>query len=211
MILAFDGASPALSVALASADGEPIATSSWTSAQRQSAELLPHMLDMLDGAGSRLAGLDAVAVGTGPGSFTGLRVAMALAKGLAYARHIPLFGVPSLDAWLAQEPQADAAVARAGAREAYVLPRGEAEVAIVDRERLTTLLRGRTVVAPAELADAFGLPDSHDPAAAPAIARMAAARRAEAPGGDDLHRLEPIYLRPPRGLTGSPEGEVRWL
>ncbi len=211
MILAIDGASPALSVALATANGDLIATSSWTSAQRQSAELLPHVLDMLDQAGSTLGDLDGVAVGTGPGSFTGLRVAMALAKGLAYGRRIPLFGVPSLDAWLAQEPQADVAVARAGAREAYVLPRGEAEVAIVDRERLTTELSGLAVVAPAELADAFGLPNSRDPAAAPAIARMAAARRAEAPDGDDLHRLEPIYLRPPRGLTDSPEGEVRWL
>src|SRR5688572_2722752 len=85
VILAIDGASPALSVALASDDGEPIADVSWTSAQRQSAELMPRLLALLDEAGRGLDDMTAVAVGTGPGSFTGLRVAMALGKGLAFA------------------------------------------------------------------------------------------------------------------------------
>jgi hypothetical protein len=40
---------------------------------------------------------------------------------------------------------------------------------------------------------------------------MAAERLDAAPGGDDLRRLEPIYLRAPRGVTAEPAGEVRWL
>src|ERR1700694_6168126 len=47
-------------------------------------------------AGGRPDDLDAVAAARGPGSFTGLRVGLALAAGLAYARHIPLYLVDSL-------------------------------------------------------------------------------------------------------------------
>ena len=111
MILAIDGASTDLSIALAAADGDPIAADAWTSAQRQSAELLPRVLDLLGSSDRSLQDLAAVAVGTGPGSFTGLRVAMALAKGLALALQRPIVGVPSLVAWLEHEPDAVAAVA----------------------------------------------------------------------------------------------------
>jgi tRNA threonylcarbamoyladenosine biosynthesis protein TsaB len=48
--------------------------------------------------------LQALAVTTGPGSFTGLRIGLALAKGLALARHIPLIGVPTLDVLAASQP-----------------------------------------------------------------------------------------------------------
>ena len=211
MILAVDGASPALSVALASAGGALVAEVSWTSAQRQSAELMPRVLGLLADAGHDVADLTAVAVGTGPGSFTGLRVAMALGKGLAFGRGLPMVGVPSLAAWLVQVPSAEAAIARAGSREAYVLSRGEDVVRLVDRDQLPGLLTGTTVVAPTELADAFGLDGASEPAAGPAIAQMASARLAEAPEGDDLARLEPMYLRAPRGVTSTAEGAVRWL
>lgn len=211
MILAVDGASPALSVALASTDGAPVADVSWTSAQRQSAELTPRVLALLADSGHDVAELTAVAVGTGPGSFTGLRVAMALGKGLAFARGLPIVGVPSLAAWLVQVPKTTAAVARAGAREAYVLARDEDVVRLVDRDQLAGLVAGRAVVASAELTDAFGLDDASEPAAGPALALLASQRLAEAPEGDDLARLEPIYLRAPRGVTSSTEGAVRWL
>lgn len=211
MILAIDGASPALSVALASDDGELLADVSWTSAQRQSAELMPRLLVLLDEAGRHLDDVTAVAIGTGPGSFTGLRVAMALGKGLAFAGRRPIVGVPSLAAWLVQVPTATAAVARAGAREAYVLARGDDTVRIVDRYQLPDLVAGRSIVAPSELADAFALAAAVEPAAAPAIAGLAAVRLRTTPEGDDLARLEPIYLRAPRGVTTSTEGAVRWL
>ena len=211
MILAIDGASTDLSVALATPDGTAVADVSWTSAQRQSAELLPRILDLLASADRSLSDLTAVAVGAGPGSFTGLRVAMALAKGLALGLDRPIVGVPSLEAWLEAVPQADAAVARAGAREAYVLARGADGPAIADRDELARRLAGHRIVAPAELVEGFGLADATSPAAGPALARLAAQRLAVDPRGDDLSRLEPIYLRAPRGLAAAPEGEVRWL
>lgn len=211
MIIAIEAASPDLSIALREG-GEEIATASWTSARRQSAELMPRLLGLLDERGRTLDLTTAVAVGTGPGSFTGLRVAMAVAKGLAVALGRPIVGVPSLAAWLEAEPEAEAAVVRAGARDAYLLARGEAGPGIVDRDALTPLVAGRRIVAPGDLVEAFALERAVPPSrAAGAIARLAAERLAAAPGGDDLRSLEPIYLRAPRGLAGEPAGEVRWL
>ena len=210
MIVSIDAASTDLGIALAEADGALIAADAWTSAQRQSAELLPRLLDLLSGAQRDLASITAVAVGTGPGSFTGLRVAMAMAKGLAFAIGCPIVGVPSLRAWLDADSDAVAALARAGAREAYVLGRGEDAPVIVDRDVLGPL-RDRSVIAPAELAEAFGLHHATSPRGAPVIARDAAGRLAADPAGDDLARLEPIYLRAPRGVADVVQSEVRWL
>jgi tRNA threonylcarbamoyladenosine biosynthesis protein TsaB len=58
---------------------------------------------LLDTAGLRLRELDRLAVGIGPGSFTGVRIAIAYAKSLAYGAGIPLVGVSSYDAL---EPEA---------------------------------------------------------------------------------------------------------
>ena len=93
----------------------------WSAGQRQAHELLPRLLALLERTAAASATVTALAVGIGPGSFTGLRVGMSVAKGLAFALERPIVGVPSLAAWLASEPDAAAAVARAGARDAYLL------------------------------------------------------------------------------------------
>jgi tRNA A37 threonylcarbamoyladenosine modification protein TsaB len=125
---------------------------------------------------------------------------MSVAKGLALALDRPIVGIASLPAWLDAEPDASAALARAGAREAYLLRRGGERPEVVDRDALagwTGLL-----VAPIELQEAFGLPNAVPPLrAAVAVARQAALRLQEAPAGDDLSRLEPAYLRAPRGVA----------
>ena len=209
MIIAIDAASTDLSVALAEPDGTLLADDAWSSAQRQSAELLPRLLALLAGSGRPLGAATAVAVGTGPGSFTGLRVAMALAKGLAIGLARPAVGVPSLRAWLDAEPDATAAIARAGARDAYVLMREADAPLIVDRDELDSLTG--PVIAASELAAAFGLDGSRTPRGARAIARRAAERLVTEPAGDDLSALEPIYLRAPRGVTVESEERVTWL
>ena len=208
MIIAIDGASTDLSLAVAESDGTLLGEDAWTSPQRQSAELLPHLLALLARLERPLGDATVVAVGSGPGSFTGLRVAMALAKGLAVGLHIPIVGVPSLKAWLDAEPDATAAIARAGARDAYVLARGGDAPRIVDREALGTT---SAVVAPAEVAIAFGLPNGRRPRGATAIAARAAERIAADPAGDDLPTLEPIYLRAPRGVAAESGELVKWL
>lgn len=211
MIVAIEAASGDLSVALAAPDGTPIADDAWPSAQRQSAELLPHLLALLARAGRSIDEATAVAVGIGPGSFTGLRVGLALGKGLAFALERPIVGVPSLEAWLAAHPDAAAAVARAGAREAYLLTQGEPSSRVVEAVTLASLLGDARVVAPGELAEAFGLSGAEAPRAAATVAQRAAASLAAAPDGDDLRTLEPLYVRPPRGLGPENEALVRWL
>lgn len=206
MIIAIDGASTDCSVAIAAVDGALVAEDAWSSAQRQSAELLPRLLALL-GARS-LHDATVIAVGTGPGSFTGLRVAVALAKGLSVGLRVPIVGVPSLGAWLDAEPDATAAVARAGAREAYLLRRGVAAPQIVDRD---TLIVDDVVIAPHDLAIAFGLAGARRPRGARAIARRAADRIAAEPAGDDLPTLEPMYVRQPRGVVTESAEQVRWL
>lgn len=211
MIIAIDATSTDLSVALAAPDGAALAEDSWSGGHRQSAELLPRLLALLDASGRTLADTRAVAVGSGPGSFTGLRVAMSLGKGIAAALGVPIIGVPSLEAWLASDPEAVAAVSRAGAHEAYVLPRGESSPSIVAGATLATLAGDRPVVAARELAAAFGVKAARPPRAAAALAALAAGSLARNPAGDDLRELEPIYLRQPRGIEAPAEGAVRWL
>jgi tRNA threonylcarbamoyladenosine biosynthesis protein TsaB len=60
--------------------------------------LHPAILRALAESGKQLSDLDAVGITTGPGSYTGLRVGMAAAKGLCYALNIPLIGTNTLDA-----------------------------------------------------------------------------------------------------------------
>lgn len=64
--------------------------------------LLPLVRELLGEAGVKVAQLDAIAFGVGPGAFTGLRVACGIAQGLAVAANIPLVPVTSLEAMAAQ-------------------------------------------------------------------------------------------------------------
>ena len=211
MIIALESASSDPSLALASPDGAAFAVDGWEGEARQASELLPHLLVLLAHTGRELGEATALAVGVGPGSFTGLRVSMSLAKGLSLGLGVPLSGVPSLAAWLVSAPGAFAAVARAGAQEAFLLIRGELEPRVVAGADLSALLGGSPVVAPSELASAFGLVDARPPrSGAAAVAAMAASRLAADPLGDELERLEPWYVRAPRGI-GPASGEVaRW-
>lgn len=66
-----------------------------------SEQLMPHIADMLDKASVDKQAIDSIAVAVGPGSFTGLRIGLATAKGLAFAWGVPIVGVstPESLAW----------------------------------------------------------------------------------------------------------------
>ncbi|WP_441561215.1 tRNA (adenosine(37)-N6)-threonylcarbamoyltransferase complex dimerization subunit type 1 TsaB [Colibacter massiliensis] len=66
-----------------------------------SEQLMPHIADMLQKAAVHKNDIDGIAVSVGPGSFTGLRIGLATAKGLSFARKIPLAGIetPRVLAW----------------------------------------------------------------------------------------------------------------
>lgn len=82
-----------VAAALISPDGEHAATTT-----RQALDgALRCVMDSLRAAGASLDDVRAIAVCTGPGSFTGLRIGVALAKSIAQARALPLYGVSSYD------------------------------------------------------------------------------------------------------------------
>jgi tRNA threonylcarbamoyladenosine biosynthesis protein TsaB len=97
MLLALDTSTRSAGIALYSGKDGLIAEVSWHSANRHTAELMPRVDQMLAQAGATSSDLRAVSVALGPGSFTGLRVALAAAKGLALAGDLELLGVPTLD------------------------------------------------------------------------------------------------------------------
>ncbi len=96
MLLALDTATRYASVALYDASGV-VSERSWRSEGKHSVEVLPAVADMLAQARLASASLEAVAVTKGPGSFTGLRIGMSIAKGLCLALEIPIIGIPTLD------------------------------------------------------------------------------------------------------------------
>ncbi len=98
MLLALDTSTKLAGIALYDGERGLLAEYNWHSANRHTVELMPQVAQMLAQAGAQPANLIAVAVALGPGSFTGLRVALAAAKGLALANKLTLLGVPTLDA-----------------------------------------------------------------------------------------------------------------
>lgn len=75
-----------------------MAARSWRSAVNHTAELMPAVAQLLEGAGLSVHDLDGIAVALGPGGFSALRVGMSVAKGLALASGKPLVGIGTLDA-----------------------------------------------------------------------------------------------------------------
>ncbi len=93
-LLAIDTSSDRAGVALF--DGQDMHLRQWPSVRAQTTQVLPVIRQMLTSANLTISDLAAVAVATGPGAFTGLRVGMSLAKGFAMGRGIPLIGIPTL-------------------------------------------------------------------------------------------------------------------
>ena len=96
-ILVIDTSGPVCGVAVM--DAEKV-YSEFTAQNRNthSASLMPMVEAALDAAGKELSGMEAVAAVTGPGSFTGVRIGVATAKGLAHGAGLPCIGVDALEA-----------------------------------------------------------------------------------------------------------------
>jgi tRNA threonylcarbamoyladenosine biosynthesis protein TsaB len=206
--------------------GSGIAARTWPVRHQHGETLLPTLIEFLAERRASLADLRGIVVGTGPGAFTGLRVGMATAKGLAHGLGLPIVGVSTAEALLdsarASDDQArssddsgvgntlllllpagpnDRVAVRSG-RSPELLPGGE-EPSSGPNDRLVAVdLDGR---APAE---AVARGDAARDGLARALFRLGAARLA-AGEPDDLAGLVPEYVTLPRGIRAS-SGEVTW-
>jgi tRNA threonylcarbamoyladenosine biosynthesis protein TsaB len=77
--------------------GDRVVVRSWAAGRTQTTSVLPAIDELFAEAGVAPGDVSSVVVATGPGTFTGLRVGMSIAKGIVLARHIPLVGVPTLE------------------------------------------------------------------------------------------------------------------
>jgi tRNA threonylcarbamoyladenosine biosynthesis protein TsaB len=103
MILALDTSTHTMGLALF--DGVQVVSEAvWVSRNHHTVELAPAVAETLARAGVKVPELGAIIVATGPGSFTGLRIGLALAKGMALMHQIPLVGIPTLDILAAAQP-----------------------------------------------------------------------------------------------------------
>ncbi len=120
LVLGMDTCGPEGSVALADVSAQDITVlrERRLAGRSFSAQLMPAIREMLDAARVSVADLDAVVVVYGPGSFTGVRVGLSTAKGLAQAAGLPVIGVSRLQV-LARKAGCRAAVLDAGRGEMY--------------------------------------------------------------------------------------------
>ena len=102
-LVGFDTSMPATTACVIPDGGEPVSTplpdsARLTAPPEHSSELLPLLAGLLERAGAGWDDVHAIAVGIGPGTFTGLRIGVATARGLAQGLGVPLHPVSSLEA-----------------------------------------------------------------------------------------------------------------
>jgi tRNA threonylcarbamoyladenosine biosynthesis protein TsaB len=225
MLLAIDTSTKQAGVALYDGARGLVAEYNWHSANRHTEELMPAVAQMLAQAGVQPSGLRAVAVALGPGSFTGLRVGLAAAKGLALAHGLTLLGIPTLDA-VAYPHQAQPvpiiAVLQAGRGRVYWAPyaHGPGGWAAQEPPRLSTVPElANIVVRPMMFVGELTGADQETLiswAGRPRVNFLPAAltmrrggylaelgwKRFGAGESDDPASLSPIYLQQPDGTFG---------
>jgi tRNA threonylcarbamoyladenosine biosynthesis protein TsaB len=200
VLLAFDTASAAVTVALHDGD-RVVAERTRVDAMRHGELLAPAISGVLEELGLARQDLTAVAVGVGPGPFTGLRVGLVTARTLGAVLEIPVYGVCTLDV-LAVEA-VDAGSVTGPFHVATDARRKEVYWAAYDEtgartegptvHRPAAVATGEPVVGRGALLYRETFPDARPPEhpSAAVLARVVAEQRAE------LHEPEPLYLRRP--------------
>lgn len=216
MLLAIDTSTKIAGIALYDQAGLH-AEQMWHTLDNHTVELMPYIVRACEQQGLQPTGLQAVAVAIGPGSFTGLRVGLSVAKGLAVAMDLPILGVPTLDASAyahSREVLPVRAVLPAGrgrwCSAVYQCTAGRwqrcGEYALMDAAALVASLQGPTLLC-GEIDAALSTVLRE---AAPALAIIASPALAQRRAGflaelawqrfvngerDDLSSLHPIYLQ----------------
>lgn len=95
-LLAFDTSTETLSIAVSAGGDAAVLEHSGAGGAQASAALIPAVQDLLRQAGLQVRELDGIAFGRGPGSFTGLRTAAAVAQGLGFGAGVPVLAIDTL-------------------------------------------------------------------------------------------------------------------
>jgi tRNA threonylcarbamoyladenosine biosynthesis protein TsaB len=215
MELSIDTASEVASIAL-SREGVAVFEKSWRCERNHTVEVLPAIDRLLAEAGVAKDGLTAVFVSTGPGMYTGLRVGIAIAKGIARAISLPLVGVGRLELDAYPHREFDGAIvavhnARRGefawavyrdapwreVREPQIAKPDELAASITER----TLVVGEVTDALAETlravhGDTASFESTAELGRAPALAALGY-ERLSGGGKFEPALVAPVYLRPP--------------
>ena len=215
MLLAIDTATRNASVALYD-DSRVWAEHTWVSDQNHTVELMPVIVQMFARQRVAPADLKGLAATIGPGSFTGMRIGLSVAKGFSLSLGIPLVGIPTLD--VVAEPYSEqrvpvCAVAQAGrgrfCAAVYRRQRSkwarQGEFQLVKPDQLPTLVEGKAIFcgeldaeARQAVQEALGnaaiiASPARSTRRAAVLAEMAWERICSGQG-DDLALLSPIYL-----------------
>lgn len=194
LILGFDTSGPACAAALLRGN-ERLAVAEEAMATGQAERLMPMLEALLAGAGLGWRDLSGLGVGTGPGNFTGVRIAVAAARGLALALQRPAIGVSTLEARALGLPS-PVAVVEPARRGQLCLGLPGAAPELTDPTALPARIGALPVTGSAATEAAAVTGSAVLPPAMPlaeAIARIAAARLA---AGGQHPRPAPVYLRP---------------
>jgi tRNA threonylcarbamoyladenosine biosynthesis protein TsaB len=225
-ILGFDTATNACSAAVMR-DGRVVARRLETMTRGHAERLMPMILEVMEEAGEDFSGLDALAVTNGPGAFTGLRIGLAAARGLALASGLPCLAVTTLEAVAAAVPQAERKnrliLVALDAKRADIYaqtfapdlaPTGEPGALLPDalpallaasgkgRHRHPVVVVGDAAGRALAALEAAGITATHSTAPgipdAAVVAELAAARWTR---GATISKPRPLYLRPPSTTT----------
>jgi tRNA threonylcarbamoyladenosine biosynthesis protein TsaB len=217
LMLLIDTATREGVVGLADADGNLLASESWTTGHRHGEELLSRLDTALERLEASAQSIRWIAVGVGPGSFTGLRIGLATAKTLAYGLGVPLVGVSTTQALaLATDmPHRELVVALpAGAHDRYVthVKVSGNHTDEMQPPALTVSLAPEVAAAESMPLIAVDLAEPEVPESAVVLGRRAvrglpaalatlAAAAFAAGHRDDVAQLVPAYVALPRGIT----------
>ena len=200
MLLAFDTSSPTVTVAVH--DGTDVVAELTSSETMRHGEQLTPLIDQaLRQVGISVRDLTAIAVGVGPGPFTGLRVGLVSARTMAYALKVPVHGVCSLDVLAIQAVDTGSIASQfvvasdARRREVYLATYDEAGLRIAgpDVQRPADSATDLPVVGEGAALYPDAFPDGREPRRPSAgwLARCVVGERVE------LLDPEPLYLRRP--------------
>ena len=202
-ILAFDTSAAHCAAALL-ISGKDVAARHEEMSKGQAERLFPMLKEILSEAGIGWNALNGIGVGTGPGNFTGIRIAVSAARGLALSLDVPAVGVNLFDA-LALGAEGDVLLTLSAPRDAvYVQTRIDGDVSdisVIDISGLPSNPQEMTCIGARsdEIAARLGLrcaPARFAPASA--IARIAAERL-----GSTFDRPSPLYVRPADAAPSS--------